>query len=74
MLQYCCCLIAILTAWKHFLESSHREGSTRVKNDRDVMYLPAHYVTVIIFATFKMCYEHFRSTELQYSAYLSQII
>ena len=74
VLQYCCCLIAILPAWKHFLKSSHWEGSTSVKNERDVMCLPAHYVTVIIFATFKMCYEHFRSTKLQYSAYLRQII
>ena len=74
LLQYCCCLIAILTAWKQSLKISHREGSTRVKNDHDVMCLPAHDVTVIIFATFKMCYEHFHSTELQYSAYLSQIL
>ena len=73
VLQYCCCLIVILTAWKQFLKISHRKGSTRVRNDRDVMCLPAHDVTVIIFATFKMCYEHFHSTELQYSAYLSQI-
>ena len=63
----------MLTAWKQFLKISHREGSTRVKNNRDVMCLPAHDVTVIIFVTFKMCYEHFHSTELQYSGYLSQI-
>ena len=74
MLQYCCCLIAILTAWKQFLKISHRKGSTRVRNDRDVMCLPAHDVTVIIFATFKMCYEHFYSTELKYSDHLSQIL
>ena len=30
--------------------------STRVNNVRDVMCLPAHDVTVTIFATFKMCY------------------
>ena len=74
VLQYCCCLIAILTAWKMFLKISHREGSIWVTNDRDVMCLPAHDVTVIIFATFKMCYEHFRSTKLQYSAYWGQIL
>ena len=73
VLQYCCCLIAILTAWKQFLKISHREGSTRVKSDRDVMCLPAHDVTVIISATYKMCYKHFHSTELQYSGYLSHI-
>ena len=61
VLQYCCCLIAILTAWKKFVKISHRKGSTRVKNSSDVMCLPTHDVTVIIFATFKMCYEHFHS-------------
>ena len=69
--KYPTTLIAILTAWKKFLEISHRKGSTRVKND--VMGLPAHDVTVIIFATFKMCYEYFHSTKLLHSAYLSQI-
>ena len=39
VLQYCCCLIAILTAWKKFMKISHRKGSTRVKNNRDVMCL-----------------------------------
>ena len=43
-----CCLIAILTAWKQFLKISHRKSSTRVRNDRDVMCLPAHDVMVII--------------------------
>ena len=28
------------------------------------MGLPAHDVTVIIFATFKMCYEHFHNVKL----------
>ena len=56
------------------MKISLREGSTRVKHDCDVMCLPAHDVTVIIFATFKMCYEHFHSTKLQYSDYLSQIL
>ena len=74
VLQYCCCLIAILTAWKQFLKISHREGSTRVRNYRDVMCLPAHDVTVIIFATFKMCHEHFHSTKQLHSDYLSQIL
>ena len=74
ILQYCCCLIAILTAWKTFLKISHREGSTRVRNDRDVMCLPAHDVYVIIFATFKMCYEHFHSTKLLHSSCLSHIL
>ena len=55
VLQYCCCLIAILTAWKTFMKISHRKGSTRVKNDRDVMCLPGYDVTGIIFAMFKMC-------------------
>ena len=55
------------------MKISHRKRSTRVRNDRDVMYLPAHDVTVIIFATFKICYEHFHSTELLHSAYLCQI-
>ena len=32
VLQYCCCLIAILTAWKMFMKISHWKGSTRVKN------------------------------------------
>ena len=52
----------------------NRNGSTRVKNVRVVMCLPAHDVTVIIFATFKMRYEHFHSKKLQYSAYLSKIL
>ena len=52
VLQYCCCLIAILTAWKKIIKISHRKGSIRVRNDRDVMYLPAHDVAVIIFAMF----------------------
>ena len=56
------------------MKISHQKGSTRVGNDSDVMCLPAHDVTVIIFATFKMCYEHFHSIELQYSAYLRQIL
>ena len=72
VLQYCCCLIAILTAWKMFMEISRRNDSTRVKNYRDVMRLPAHDVTVIILATFKMCYENFHSVKLLHSAYLSQ--
>ena len=74
VLQYCCCLIAILTAWKQFLKISHREGSTRVKIDRDVTCLPAHDVTVIIFAMFKMCYEHFYNLKRLYSSYLSEIL
>ena len=61
-------IIAILTAWKMFLKFSHWEGSTRVKNDHDVMCLSTHDVTVIIFATFKMCYEYLHSTKLQRSA------
>ena len=60
VLQYCCCLITILTAWKTFMKISHRKG--RVRNDRDVMCLLAHDVMVSIFVTFKMCYEHFHST------------
>ena len=56
------------------MKISHWKGSTRVENDRDVMCLPAHDVTVITFATFKMCYEHFHSTKLLHSAYLSQIL
>ena len=47
VLQYCRCLIAILTAWKKFMKISHRMCSTRLRNDRDVMCLPAHDVTVI---------------------------
>ena len=56
------------------MKISHRTGSTRVRNDRDVMCLPAHDVTIIDFATFKMCYEHFHSTKLLYSGYLSEIL
>ena len=26
VLQYCCCLIAVLTAWKKFMKISHRKG------------------------------------------------
>ena len=52
VVQYCCCLIAILTAWKKFLKISHRKGITRVKNGRDVMCLPARDVTVT--STFKL--------------------
>ena len=74
VLQYCCCLIAILTAWKKFLKIRRQKGSRRVRNDRDVMCLPAHDVTVIIFATLKMCYQHFHSTKLLHSGYLSQIL
>ena len=36
-----------------FLKISHRKGSTRVRNDRDVMCLPAHDVTVIILQRLK---------------------
>ena len=51
------------------MKISHRKVkykslSTKVKNNRDVMCLPAHDVTVIIFVTFKMCYEHFHSAKL----------
>ena len=56
VLQYCCYLIAILTASETFLKISHWKGSTRVGNDRDVICLPEHDVMVIIFATFKMSY------------------
>ena len=59
-LQYCFYLITVFT--------------TRVKNDRDVMCLPACDVTVIILATFRMFYEHFHSNLLLHSAYLSQIL
>ena len=52
----------------------HQKISTRAKNDRDVMCLPAHDVTVIVFVTFKMCYEHFHRTKLLHSGYLSQIL
>ena len=59
VLQYCCCLIAILTVWKTFMKISHRKRR-RVKNDREViMCLPVHDITVIIFATFKMCDREF---------------
>ena len=54
------------------MKLSHRKGSTRVRNDR--MCLQAHDVTVIMSATFKMCYEHFHSTKLLHSAYLGQIL
>ena len=78
VLQYCCCLIAILlfNNWLHgksLWKSVIGKGSTRVRNDRNAMFLPAHDVTVIIFATFKMCYKHFHSTKLLHSAYLSKI-
>ena len=33
VLQYCCCLIAILTVWKKFRKISHRKGSTRVRSN-----------------------------------------
>ena len=56
------------------MKISHQKGSTRVRTDRDVMCLPAHDVTGIIFAMFKMCYEHFHSTRLLHSAYLSKIL
>ena len=56
------------------MKFSRQKGSTKVKDDCDVMCLPAHDVTVIIFAMFKMCCEHFHSTELQYFGYLSQIL
>ena len=36
--------------------------------------LPAHDVTVIIFATFKMCYVHFHSNKLLHSDYLSRLL
>ena len=52
------------------MKISHQKGSTRVGNNRDVMCLPAHDVTVIIFSTFEMCCEHFHSTKLLHSAYL----
>ena len=63
----------ILTEWNTFMKISHRKDRRSVNNDRDVMYLPAHEVTVVIF-TFKMCFKHFHSTKQQNSAYLSQIL
>ena len=56
------------------MKISHRKSSTRVRNDRDVMCLRAHDVTIIIFETSTMCYEHFHSTEVLHSAYLSKIL
>ena len=56
------------------MKISHRKGSTRVRNDRDVMCLQAHDVTVIIFATFKMCYEHCHGAKRLHPAYLSHIL
>ena len=36
--------------------------------------LPAHDVTVIMAATFKMCYEHFHNGKQLYSVYLSEML
>ena len=38
------------------------------------MCLPAHDITVIIFATFKMFYEQFHGAKLLHFAYLSEIL
>ena len=62
-----------MTAWKQFLKISHQKGNTGARKDRDVMCLPAHDVTLIVFATFEICYEHFHSAKLLHSGYLSRI-
>ena len=51
VLQYCCCLFAILTAWKKFMKIINRKGGTRVKNNSWRHVLPAcHQIT-----TFSLC-------------------
>ena len=46
----------------------------RVVQEQKIQPLPAHDVTVIFPATFKMCHEHFYNLKLPYFGYLSQIL
>ena len=44
-------------------DNQSSKGNKRVRNDRDVMFLLAHDVTVIVFSTFKTCTELLHSVK-----------